>query len=64
MIASPAERGSEALQAADLQQQMRPDEHPLDGVEGSSLDQSIATLWGILAACFGLTVLALAWWPL
>jgi hypothetical protein len=64
MIASPAERRSEALQEAERQQQMSPDEHPLDGAEGPGLDPSIATLSGIIAACFGLTVLALAWWPL
>lgn len=64
MAASPAERRSEILPAADRQQQMRPDERPLDGAEGPGLDPSIATLWGIIAACFGLTILALAWWPL
>ena len=64
MVAFPAERRSEALPAADRQQEMGPDEHPLDGAAGPGMDPSIATLWGIIAACFGLAILALAWWPL
>jgi hypothetical protein len=43
---------------------MTPDERPLDGGELPDLDPSTATLWSLIAACFGLTVLALAWWPL
>ena len=64
MIEPPAERRVESLQAAHRQQQMRTDEHLLDGADGPGVDSSMATLWGIIAACFGLTVLALAWWPL
>jgi hypothetical protein len=45
---------------------MTPDEHPLDRAERPELDPSTATLWGIgiMVACFGLAVLALAWWLL
>jgi len=40
------------------------DEHPLGRAEWPELDPSTATLWGIMIACFGLAVLALAWWLL
>ncbi len=60
----PAERGLEPLHESERQRQMTPDEYPLDGLEWPNLDPRIATLWGIIAACLGLTVLAFAWWPL
>jgi hypothetical protein len=40
------------------------DEHQLDGAESPDLDPPTPTLWGIVVACLGLAVLALAWWPL
>jgi hypothetical protein len=43
---------------------MTPSEHPLDRAEWPDSDPPTATLWGIMVACFGLAVLALAWWPL
>ena len=43
---------------------MTPHEHSLDGLERPDLDPRTATLWGIVVACLGLTVLAFAWWPL
>jgi hypothetical protein len=39
---------------------MTPDEHPLDRAEWPELDPSTATLWGVMVACSGLAVLALA----
>ena len=59
-----AECHFEALREAERQRQMTPNEYPLDGAEWSDLDPPTATLWGIIAACLGLTVLAFAWWPL
>ena len=44
----PAERGFE----------------PLHEDERHDLDPRTATLWGIVAACLRLIVLAFAWWPL
>ncbi|MGB6562720.1 MAG: hypothetical protein WBE69_08960 [Candidatus Binataceae bacterium] len=43
---------------------MTPSEHPLDRAEWPDSDPPTATLWGIMVACLGLAVLALAWWPL
>jgi hypothetical protein len=60
----PAERGFEAFQQAERQAQMTPNEHPRDGLEWLDLEMPRnMTLWGIIVACLGLTVLAFAWWP-
>jgi hypothetical protein len=39
---------------------MTPEEHPLDDAEWHDLDPPIATLWGIVTACFGLAFVAFA----
>jgi hypothetical protein len=36
----------------------------LNGLEWPNLDPLTSTLWGIIAAYLGLTVLAFVWWPL
>jgi hypothetical protein len=53
---------SKAVHEAGRPGQMTQDEHPLDGTEWRELDPSNATLWGIVAGCLGLAILAFAWW--